>query len=52
MLVEIFRKKGNTFRGITLLPFFGNDQGFLYHLIGSLEPGFMSRESENFTGIL
>ena len=49
--VEIFRKKSNTFRGITFFPFFPK-QNFLYHLFGLLVPGFMSRETENFTGIL
>ena len=49
--VEIFQKKSNTFRGITFFPFFPK-QNFLYHLFGLLVPGFMSRETENFTGIL
>ena len=37
-----------------VLPFpcyYRNDQNFLYHLFGLLVPRFMSRESENFTGI-
>ena len=50
--VEIFRKKSNTFRGITFSRFYRNDRNFLYHLLGLLVPGFMSRESENFTDIL
>ena len=32
--------------------FYRNDRNFLYHLFGLLLPGFMSRESEKFTGIL
>ena len=28
------------------------DRNFLYHLFGLPVPGFMSRESEKFTGIL
>jgi len=46
--VEIFRKK-------VILPFsrsYRNDRNFLYHLFGLPVPGFMSRESETFTGIL
>ena len=39
------------------VPFDGNfpakffERNFLYHLFGLLVPGFMSRESEKFTGI-
>ena len=40
--VEIFRKKVIPFE---VLPF------LLYHLFGLLVPGFMSKESEKFTGI-
>ena len=50
--VEIFRKKSNTFRGITFFRFSRNNRNFLYHLFGLLVPGFMSRESEKFTSIL
>ena len=32
--------------------FYQNDRKFLYDLSGLLVPGFMSRESEKFTGIL
>ena len=38
-----------------VLPFsrsYRNDRNFLYHLFGLPVPGFMSRESEKFTGIL
>ena len=49
--VEIFRKKSDAFRGITFFLFYWNDRNFLYHLFGLLVPGFMSRESEKFTGI-
>ena len=45
-------KKSNTFRGITFSRFCRNDRSFLYHLSGLLLTGFMSRESEKFTGIL
>ena len=50
--VEIFRKKVVPFE---LLPFsrsYRNDRNLLFHLFGLLVPGFMSRESEKFTGIL
>ena len=46
-----FPEKSNTFRGITFSRFYRNDRNFLYHLFGLLVPGFMSRESENFTDI-
>ena len=32
--------------------FYRNDRNFLHHLFGSPVPGFKSRESEKFTGIL
>ena len=38
-----------------VLPFsrsYRNDQNFLYHLFGLPVPGFMSRKSEKFIGIL
>ena len=51
--VEIFRKKSNTFRGITFFSrFYRNDRNILYHLFGLPVPGFKSRESEQFAGIL
>ena len=38
---------------ITFFPFLPlKDRNFLYHLFGLLAPGFMSRESGKFTGIL
>ena len=49
---EIFRKKSNTFQVLPFSRFYRNDRNFLYHLFGLLVPGFMSRESEQFTGIL
>ena len=48
--VEVFRKKINIFRG-PFSHFYQNNWNFLYHLFGLLVPGFMSRESEKFTGI-
>ena len=50
--VEIFRKKVIPFEVLPFSRFYQNDRNFLYHLFGLLVPGFMSRESENFTGIL
>ena len=50
--VEIFRKKVVLFEVLSFFCFYRNDRNFLYHLFGLLVPGFMSRESENFTGIL
>ena len=50
--VEILRKKVVPFE---LLPFsrsYRNDRNLLFHLFGLPVPGFMSRESEKFTGIL
>ena len=49
--VEIFRKKGIPFEILPFSRFYRNDRNFLYHLFGLLVAGFMSRESENFTGI-
>ena len=49
---EIFRKKSNTLRGITFSQSYWNDRNFLYHLVGLPVPGFPSRESEKFTGIV
>ena len=51
---------GRNFRGKKVIPFealhfsrfYRGDRSFLYHLFGLLVPGFMSRERENFTGIL
>ena len=51
--VGIFRKKSNTFRGITFFPFLPKRPKFsVPYLCGLLVPDFMSRESEKFTGIL
>ena len=50
--VEIFRKKVIPFEVLPFSRFYRNDRNFLYHLFGLLVPGFMSRESEKFTGIL
>ena len=47
-----FTRKNRTFRGITFSPFLPKRPNFLYHLFGLPVPGFMSRESEKFTGIL
>ena len=49
--VEIFRKKSNTFPGITVFPFLPKRPKFSVPFV-SLNPGFISRESEKFTGIL
>ena len=46
----IFRKK--KLIPFEVLPFYRNDRNFPYHLFGLLVSGFMSRESEKFTGIL
>ena len=48
--VEIFRKKVIPFEILPFSCFYRNDRNFLYHLFGLLLPGFMSRESEKFTG--
>ena len=45
-------KKVMPFEVLLFYRFCRNDRNFLYHLFGSLVPGFMSRESEKFTGIL
>ena len=50
--VEIFRKKVIPFELLPFSCFYRNDRNFLYHLFGLLVPGFMSRKSENFAGIL
>ena len=51
--VESFRKKKVIpFEVLPFPRFYRNDRNFLYHLFGLLVPGFMSRESEKFTGIL
>ena len=42
----------HTFRGITFYPFLPKRPKFSYHLFGLPVPGFMSKESEKFTGIL
>ena len=50
--VEIFRKKVIRFEVLPFSRFYRNDGNFLYHLFGLQVPGFMSKESEKFTGIL
>ena len=50
--VEIFRKKVVRFEVLPFSRFYRNDQNCLYHLSELLVPGFMSRESEKFNGIL
>ena len=50
--VKSFRKKKNTFEVLPFFRSYRNDRNFLYHLFRLPVPGFMSRESENFTGIL
>ena len=45
-------KKGIPFEVLPFSRFYRNNQNFLYYLFGLLVPGLMSRESENFTGIL
>ena len=52
--VEIFRKKSNTFLGITFFSFLPKRPklNFLHHLFGLPVPGFTSREGEKFTGLL
>ena len=51
--VEFFRKKVIPFEILPFSRFYRNDRNFLYHLFGLLAvPGFMSRESQKFTGIL
>ena len=51
--VEVFRKKSNTFRGITFFPFLPKRPKFSVPFVsGLLVPGLMSRESEKFTSIL
>ena len=50
--VEIFRKKSNTFQGITFFPFLPKRPKFSVLFVWITSAGFMSRESENSTGIL
>ena len=45
-------KKVTPFEVLPFSRFNRNDRNFLYHLLGLLAPGFMSRESEKFTSIL
>ena len=52
ILVEISRKKVIPFEVLSFSRFYRNDRNFLYRLFGLPVPGFMSRESEKFTGIL
>ena len=46
------RKKVIPFEVLPFSRFYRNGRNFLYHLSGLLVPGFLSRESEKFTGIL
>ena len=50
--VKFSRKIVIPFEVLPFSRFYRNDRNFLYHLFGLLLPGFMSRESEKFTGIL
>ena len=50
--VEIFRKKVTPFETLPFSRSYRNERNFLFHLFGLPAPGFMSRESEQFTGIL
>ena len=50
--VEIFRKKVMFFEVLPFSRSYRNNRNFLYHLFGLPVVGFMSRESEKFTGIL
>ena len=50
--VEIFRKKVIPSELLRFSRFYRNDRNFLYHLFKLIVPDFMSKESENFTGIL
>ena len=50
--VEIFQKKVIPFEVLPFSCSYGNYPNFLYHLFGLPVLGFMSRESEQFTGIL
>ena len=45
-------KKVMPFEVLPFSRFYWSDRNLLYHLFGLLVPGFMSRESENFAGIL
>ena len=45
-------KKGIPLEVLPFSRFYRNNRNFLYYLFGLLVPGLMSRESENFTGIL
>ena len=49
---KVSGKKVIPFEVLPFPRFYRNDRNFLYHLFGLLVPGFMSRESEKFTGIL
>ena len=50
--VEIFRKKSIPSELLPFPVFTETTEIFLYYLFKLLVPDFMSRESENFTGIL
>ena len=45
-------KKVIPFEVLPFSRFYRNDRNFLYHLFGLPGPGFKSKESEKFTGIL
>ena len=46
-----FRANGKRSRYYLFSRFYGSERNFPYHLFGLLVPGFISRESEKFTGI-
>ena len=50
--VEFFRKKVASFEVLPFSRSYRNERNFLFHLFGLPVPGFMSSESEKFTGIL
>ena len=50
--VELFLEKVISLEVLPFSCFYRNERNFLCHLSGLLVPGFMSRESEKFTGIL
>ena len=50
--VEIFRKKSDTFRGIAFFPFLPKRPKFCVPFVWITSARLLSRESENFTGIL
>ena len=50
--LEFCGKEVIPFEVLPFSRFYRNDRKFLNHLSGLLVPGFMSRESVKFTGIL